>query len=55
MLQAQLLYIGAGGLRYPQPIERKQGDQRVLGRRAESGGDEGAPSSLRSRAVARDS
>jgi hypothetical protein len=30
--QAQLLDIGAGGLRDPQPVQGKQGDQRVLQR-----------------------
>jgi hypothetical protein len=38
--QAQLLDIGAGGFRYPQPVEREQGDQRMLGGRAEPGGDQ---------------
>ena len=33
--QAQVLDIGAGGLRYPQPVQREQRDQRVLERRAE--------------------
>jgi len=36
--QAQLLDVSAGGLRDPQPVQRQQGDQRVLGRRAEPGG-----------------
>jgi len=38
--QAQLLDVGAGGLRYPQPVQREQGDQRVLGGRPEPGGDQ---------------
>jgi hypothetical protein len=38
--QAQLLDVGAGGLRYPQPVQREQGDQRMLGRRAEPGSDQ---------------
>jgi hypothetical protein len=37
--QAQMLDVRAGGLRYPQPVERKQGDQRVLSGRPESGSD----------------
>jgi hypothetical protein len=36
-LQAQLLDVGAGGLRDPQPVQREQGDQRMLGRQAEPG------------------
>jgi hypothetical protein len=42
-LQAQVLDVGAGGLRYPQPVQREQRDQRdqrVSGWRAEPGGDE---------------
>jgi hypothetical protein len=38
--QAQVLDIRAGGLRDPQPVEREQGDQRVLGGRPEPGGDQ---------------
>ena len=37
-LQAQVLDISAGGLRDPQPVQREQRDQRMLGRRAEPGG-----------------
>ena len=37
-LDAQVLDISAGGLRYPQPVQREQRDQRMLGRRAEPGG-----------------
>ena len=37
-LQAQVLDVSAGGLRYPEPVQREQGDQRVLGRRTEPGG-----------------
>ena len=29
-----------GHLRYPQPVQRKQGDEGVLSRRAEPGGDQ---------------
>ena len=32
-LQAQVLDIGAGGLRYPQPVQREQRDQRMPSRR----------------------
>ena len=39
-LKAQVLDVGAGGLRYPQPVQRKQRDQRVPGWRPEPGGDE---------------
>jgi len=39
-LQAQLLDVGAGGLRDPQPVQREQRDQRVLARRAKTRGDE---------------
>jgi hypothetical protein len=38
--QAQVLDAGAGGFRDPQPVEGEQGDQRVLGGRAEPGGDQ---------------
>ncbi|MGH3289095.1 MAG: hypothetical protein ACRDPD_31220 [Streptosporangiaceae bacterium] len=51
-LHAQVLDVGAGGLGDPQPVQREQGDQRVLGRRAKPGS---APSSLRSSAMAWDS
>ncbi len=37
-LQAQVLDISAGGLRDPQPVQREQGDQRMLERRAKLGG-----------------
>jgi hypothetical protein len=37
-LDAQVLDVGAGGFGDPQPVERQQGDQRVLGRRAQPGG-----------------
>ena len=53
--QAQLVDVSAGGLADPQPVQRQQRDQGVLGGRAECGGDQMAPSSLRSRAVACDS
>ena len=39
----QVLDVRAGGLRYPQPVEREQGDQRVLAGRAEAGGDQERP------------
>jgi hypothetical protein len=39
-LQAQVLDIRAGRLRYPQPVQGKQGDQRVLKRRTEPGRDQ---------------
>jgi hypothetical protein len=39
-LQAQMLDTGAGGLRDPKPIQGEQGDQRVLERRPEPGGDQ---------------
>jgi len=35
-----VLDVGAGGLRYAQPVEGEQGDQGVLGGRAEPGGDQ---------------
>jgi hypothetical protein len=38
--QAQVLDVRSGGLRDAQPVEREQGDQRVLGGRAEPGGDQ---------------
>jgi hypothetical protein len=37
--QAQVLDVRAGRLRHPQPVEREQRDQRVLGGRPEPGGD----------------
>jgi hypothetical protein len=39
-LEAQVLDVGTGGLRYPKPVEGKQGHERVLGRGAEPGGDQ---------------
>ena len=36
--QAQVLDVGAGGLGDPQPVQRQQRDQRMLGRRPEPGG-----------------
>jgi len=39
-LDARRLDICAGGLRHAQPVEGQQRDQRVLGGRAEAGGDE---------------
>jgi hypothetical protein len=39
-LQAQLLNVRAGGLRYPQAVQREQRDQRMLAWRAEPGSDE---------------
>jgi len=38
-LDTKVLDIGARGLRHPQPIQRQQGDQRVLGGQAEPGCD----------------
>src|SRR5213079_700922 len=37
-LQAQVLDVGAGGLRYPQPVQGEQRDQRVLEWRPEASG-----------------
>jgi hypothetical protein len=39
-LQAQVLDVGAGRFRDPQPVQCEQGDQGVLGGRAEPGGDQ---------------
>ena len=39
-LDAHRLDIGTGGLGYPQPVQCQQRDQRMLGGRAEPGGDE---------------
>jgi hypothetical protein len=39
-LDAEVLDVRAGGLRYPQPVEGQQRDQRMLDRRAEPGGDQ---------------
>jgi hypothetical protein len=39
-LDTQRLDVGAGGFGHAQPVERQQRDQRVLGRRAEPGGDQ---------------
>jgi len=39
-LQAQVLDVGAGGLGDPQPVQGEQGDQRMLGRRPLTGGDQ---------------
>jgi hypothetical protein len=36
--QAQLVDVGAGGLGDPQPVQREQGDQRMVERRTEPGG-----------------
>ena len=38
--QAQLIDVSAGGLGDPQPVQRQQRDQGVLGGWAESGGDQ---------------
>ena len=38
--QTQMLDVGAGGLRYAKTVEGEQGDQSVLGRLAEPGGDQ---------------
>jgi hypothetical protein len=53
--EAQVLDAGAGGLGYPQAVQREQGDQRVLGRRAEPGCDQQGAEPLRSSATTRDS
>ena len=37
-LESQVLDVGAGGLRDPQPVQREQRDQRMHRWRAESGG-----------------
>jgi hypothetical protein len=39
-LEAHRLNVGTRHFRYPQPVERQQRDQRMLSRRAESGGDQ---------------
>jgi hypothetical protein len=39
-LEAQLLDVGGGSFRYPQPVQREQRDQRMHRWRAEPGGDE---------------
>jgi len=36
--EAEVLDVGAGGSGDPQPVQGAQGDQRMLGRRAEPGG-----------------
>ena len=36
----QVLDVGAGGLRYAQPVQRKQRGQRMIAWRAEPGSDE---------------
>jgi hypothetical protein len=38
--QAQVLDVSTAGFGDPQPVQREQGDQRMLQRRAESGGDQ---------------
>ena len=38
--EAERFDVGAGGFGDPQPVQREQRDQRVLGRWAEPGGDE---------------
>jgi hypothetical protein len=39
-IQAQVLDVGARRFGDPQPVQREQGDQRVLGWRAEPSGDQ---------------
>jgi len=39
-LDAQGFDVGAGGFGDPQPVQSEQGDQRVAGWRAQSGGDQ---------------
>jgi len=41
-LQAEVLDVRAGGLGDPQPVQGEQGDQRMLGRRAEPGDQQSA-------------
>jgi hypothetical protein len=41
--QAEVLDVRTGGLRYPQPVEGEQGNQRVVSGRAEPGGDQESP------------
>jgi len=38
--EAEVLDVGAGGLGNPQSVQGEQGDQGMLGRRAETGGDQ---------------
>ncbi len=54
-LDAERLDVGPDRFGYPQPVERQQRDQGVLGGGAEPGGDEQRPTSLRSRPMAWDS
>jgi hypothetical protein len=54
-LEAQVLDIGAGSLGDPQAVERKQGDQRMLCRRAEPGGHQQGAELVTSSATAWDS
>jgi hypothetical protein len=53
--QAEMLDIGAGSFGDPQPVQREQGDQRMLGRRAEPGGDQQRAELVASSATACDS
>ena len=39
-LEAEVVDVGAGGLGNPQPVQREQGDQRILGRRPEPSGNQ---------------
>ena len=39
-LEPQVLDVGTGGLGYPKSVEGEQGDQGVLGRRAQPGSDQ---------------
>ena len=39
-LQAQMLDIGASSLRYSQPVQREQGNQRMLQRQTKARGDQ---------------
>src|SRR5260370_41942838 len=39
-LQTQVLDVRAGGLRYPQPVQREQGDQACSAGGPSSGGDQ---------------
>jgi hypothetical protein len=39
-LEPQVLDVGAGGIRYPLPVQREQRDQRMIAWRAEPRSDE---------------
>jgi hypothetical protein len=54
-LDAHDLNVGAGSFGHPQPVQRQQGDQCMLGGRASPAATSSAPSSLRSSPIACDS